>query len=364
MVEAGRIETKSWACMEAKGKFQPHTITRRAVGDKDVHIEIKYAGICHSDIHQAHEDWGPAIFPMVPGHEIAGVVVAVGKDVTKVKVGDHAGVGCMVESCRECPACKAGEENYCKMGMVGTYNSRMKYPHCPGYSENKDECEPTYGGYSKDIVVDERFACSIPKSIPLEKAAPLLCAGITVYSPLVYYGAKKDMRIGVAGLGGLGSMAVKFAKAMGCKVTVISRGTAKKEEALSKLGADFYVDSKNEAEVAAAFESLDQIINTISAEHDLSMYMNMLDRNGKMICVGAAPSPHQVSAFAILFRRKSICGSLIGGMPETQAMLDFCGEHNIACDVEVCKPDYIDEAYKRTMNSDVRWRFSIDCSQM
>lgn len=185
-----------------------------------------------------------------------------------------------------------------------------------------------------------------------------------MYSPLKYYGAVKGTRVGIAGLGGLGSMAVKFAKAMGCKVTVISRGTAKKEEALSKLGADDYIDSKDEGQLAARMESLDQIINTISAEHDLNLYMNLLDRNGKMICVGAAPSPHQISAFAILFRRKQICGSLIGGMPETQEMLDFCGEHNIVCDVEVCKPDYIDEAYKRTMASDVRWRFSIDCSQM
>lgn len=301
---------------------------------------------------------------MVPGHEIAGVVVAVGKNVKKVKVGDHAGVGCMVESCRNCPACKAGEENYCKMGMVGTYNSRMKYPHCPGYHENPDDCEPTYGGYSKDIVVHEDFTCFIPESLPLETAAPLLCAGITVYSPLAYYGAEKGTRVAIAGLGGLGAMAVKIAKAMGCHVTVMSRGTAKKEEAMGKLGADAYIDSKDEAQMQAAFESFDRIINTISAEHDLMMYMNTLDRNGKMILVGAPPKPHEVSAFGILFRRKSIVGSLIGGIKETQDMLNFCAEHNITCETEIIKPEYIDEAYERTIKGDVKWRFAIDTSHM
>lgn len=316
MVESS-FDCKTYACMEAHGKFVPHTIKRRAVGDDDIHIKTAFAGICHSDIHQARQEWGPAIFPMVPGHEIAGTVVAVGKNVTKFKVGDHAGVGCFVDSCRECPACKEGEENYCKMGMVGTYNSRMKFPHCPGHHEDPDKCEPTYGGYSQDIVVDEKYGLVIPKNIPLDRAAPLLCAGITVYSPMVYYGIEKGMRVAVAGLGGLGSMAVKFAVAFGCHVTVLSRGTAKKDEAINRLGAHEYVDNTDKEAMAAKFESFDRIVDTISADHDFASFLNTLDRNGKLILVGASPTPMQISAFLLLFRRKSIVGSLIGGIKET-----------------------------------------------
>ena len=360
IINSSRFETTAWSCEKAGSQFKKCSITRRAIGESDVHIAIKYASICHSDIHQANGDWGKAIYPMVPGHEIAGVVEAIGKRVTKFKIGDHAGIGCMVDSCRNCKSCNNNQENYCKKGAVLTYNSRMKFSHCPGYSEDPEKCEPTYGGYSKDIVCDEKFVCMIPNNIPLENAAPLLCAGITVYSPLVYYGIHKNMRIGVAGLGGLGSMAVKFAKAFGCNVTVFSRGNTKREEAITKLGAHRYIDSTNSEMLNNAHESLDAIINTISADHDLNIYMNTLDVNGKMIILGAPPSPLSIHSFGLFLKRKSIVGSLIGGIRETQEMLNFCGENNITCDVEVCKPDYIDKAYERTVKGDVRWRFSID----
>lgn len=234
-----------------------------------MHIKIAYAGICHSDIHQARTEWGPAIFPMVPGHEIAGTVCAVGKNVNKFKIGDHVGVGCFVESCRDCHNCKKGIEQYCMKGMVGTYNSRMKHPHCPGYNADPNLCEPTYGGYSQDIVVDHDYVCRIPDNLPLDHAAPLLCAGITVYSPLVHYGIEPGMKVAVAGLGGLGSMAVKFAKAFGCHVTVLSRGTAKKDEAISRLHADDFVDSTDKDAMAAKAEAFDRIVDTISADHDV-----------------------------------------------------------------------------------------------
>tara|TARA_B100001250_G_C19717054_1_gene751980 strand:+ start:129 stop:1229 length:1101 start_codon:yes stop_codon:yes gene_type:complete len=360
IINNSRFETTAWSCEKAGDKFKKISITRRAIGDNDVHIAIQYASICHSDIHSAHGDWPFPIYPMVPGHEIAGIVAGIGKNVKKFKVGDHAGIGFMVDSCRNCKPCKNNEENYCKQFPVLTYNSRMKFCHCPGYSEDPEKCEPTYGGYSKDIVCDERFVCMIPKNIPLENAAPLFCAGITVYSPLVYYGIDKNMRIGVAGLGGLGSMAVKFAKAFGCNVTVFSRGNTKREEALTKLGADRYIDSTNSESLNNAHESLDRIINTISADHDLNLYMNTLDVNGKMIILGAPPSPFSIHSFGLFPRRKSIVGSLAGGISETQDMLNFCGENNITCDVEVCNPDYIDKAYERTVKGDVRWRFSID----
>lgn len=256
---------------------------------------------------------------MVPGHEIAGVVKAVGKNVTKFKVGDHAGVGCFVDSCRGCDKCKKGEENYCRKGMVGTYNSRMKHEHCPGYcAESPDKCEPTYGGYSRDIVVDSAYALKLDQSMPLDAAAPLLCAGITVYSPMMYYGVKKGDKIGVAGLGGLGSMAVKFGVAMGCHVTVLSRGTKKKEEAMSRLGAHAFVDTTDPESIKATAMSFTHIVDTIAAKHDLHPMFSMLDYDGKLIMVGASPEPMALSAFAYIAQRKSLVGSLIGGIKETQ----------------------------------------------
>lgn len=330
-----------------------------------MHIQIKWAGICHSDIHQAREEWGPAIFPMVPGHEIAGVVAAVGKNVTKVKVGDHAGVGCFVDSCRGCDKCKAGVEQYCRKGMVATYNSRFKHSHCPGYNaEDPSQSEPTYGGYSQDIVVDHNYCLNIDKKLDLAAAAPLLCAGVTVWSPMQYYGVKKGEKMAVAGLGGLGSMAVKFGKAMGAHVTVLSRGDKKKAEAMSVLKADDYVDVTDKEAVKAKSDTFMHIVDTISAKHDLNMYMGMVDIDGQLIMVGAAAEPLPLHSFSYIAKRKSVVGSLIGGIKETQEMLDFCAEHDIVCEVEKCKPEQINECYERTTNADVRYRFSIDVTQM
>lgn len=358
-----RFETKCWACSEPGGKFHEYMITRRNVEDDDVHVEIKYTGICHSDIHQAHGDWPNPSFPMVPGHEIVGFVKAIGKNVTKVKVGDRAGVGCMVESCRKCSSCKTGLEQYCQFGRIGTYNARMKYPHCPGYNEDPAKCELTYGGYAKDIVVSQDFILKIPEKLPLEGAAPLLCAGITMYSPLKFYGAEKGMKVAIAGLGGLGAMGVKIAKAMGCHVTVISRGTGKKEEAISVLGADAFIDSKDPAQMAAATDSFDRMISTVAAEHDINPYLNTVAIGGKLICVGLT-SKHVINPFGLIMKRKSVVGSLIGGIAETQEMLEFCAEHDISCEVEVIGPSYIDKAFERTLNSDIKWRFCIDCNEI
>ena len=364
MQSAGAFETKGYAAMHVNGPIVPFTFKRRAVGDNDIHISTKFAGICHSDIHQAREEWGPAIFPMVPGHEIAGVVVAVGKNVKGFQVGDHAGVGCFVDSCRSCDKCDTTHGNYCRKGMIGTYNSKAKHPHVPGYHEDPAQQEPTYGGYSKDIVVDQNYALKIPKNIPLDQAAPLLCAGVTVYSPLVHYGLEKGMKLAVAGLGGLGSMAVKFGVAMGAHVTVISRGTAKKDEAMSRLGAHDFIDSTDKAQLAAAAERFDRIVDTISADHDIGALMKTVNIDGKLILVGAPPTPLTISAFDLIVRRKSLVGSLIGGIKETQDMLDLCGEKNVFCDVEVIKPEYITQAYDRAVKGDVLYRFSIDCSHM
>jgi len=353
---------KARAAMEARGKFAAWEVPMRACADGDVRIEIKYAGICHSDIHQAREEWGKAIFPMVPGHEVAGHVTAVGPGVTKFKVGDKIGVGCMVDSCRSCKPCKAGEEQYCKTGMVGTYNGRYKYPHCPGYNAVPELCQPTYGGYAQGMVVHQDYCCTIPDSLPFEKVAPLLCAGITVFSPMQHYGMKATDNVAVCGLGGLGHMAVKIAKAWGCRVTVLSRGTKKKEECLKNLGADAFIDTTNAEEVAAAAETFDFMINTIAAEYDMGLYLGMVGTNGKMAIVGAPGQPLPVAMFGLILRRKTICGSLIGGIKETQDMLDFCGKHNITPDVEMINADQIDEAYDRAVASDVKYRFVIDCA--
>jgi uncharacterized zinc-type alcohol dehydrogenase-like protein len=364
MESSGAFDTKCYAALTGSAELVPHTIKRRAVGDNDVHIKVAFAGICHSDIHQAREEWGPALFPMVPGHEIAGVVVAVGKNVTKFAVGDHAGVGCFVDSCRSCDNCKAGQQNYCDTGMVGTYNSKFKYAHCPGYNVDPALQEHTYGGYCQDIVVDADYTLQIPKNIPLDQAAPLLCAGITVYSPLAHYGVTKGMKVGVAGLGGLGSMAVKFAVAMGCEVTVLSRGTAKKEEAISRLGAHHFINSSDKDELKAHANTFDRIIDTIAAEHDIRALIATVATNGIMIMVGAPPAPFMVHAFDLIPKRKQLVGSLIGGIKETQEMLNYCGEKNIFCEVEVIKPEQINVAYERAINSDVRYRFSIDVAHM
>jgi len=346
--------------MAASQPFQPYTITRRACGPDDVVIDVKYAGICHSDIHQVREEWGPAIFPMVPGHEVGGKVAQVGANVTAFKVGDTAGVGCMVDSCRSCANCRKGEEQYCFTGMTGTYNSKYKYPHSAEY--NEDGGAPTYGGYSQKIVVDKNYVLKIPDNLDLAAATPLLCAGITVYSPMMHYGLRSNMKFGVIGLGGLGHMAAKFGVGFGCHTTIISRGTAKKEGALNDLKVDAYLDSKNAEEMKAAAGSLDFILCTAAADYDLNEYVSLLGHDGKFVVVGVPSSPRPLFMFPLIGRRVQLGGSLIGGIQETQEMLDFCGKKNIVCDIEMVNGTQIDDAYKRTVAGDVKYRFVIDTS--
>lgn len=364
MEEKGFFTTKAYAKHGPKDPLVPYTLERRLPGDEDVRFEVKYAGICHSDIHTGRDEWGPAIYPLVPGHELGGVVTAVGKNVRGFKVGDTVGVGCMVDSCRHCRYCRSGDEQYCAGGgMVGTYNSREKYPHCPGHVEGGDS-RPTYGGYSQDMVVNYRFALHIPDNLDLAAATPLLCAGITVYSPMIYYGLNPHQKFAIAGLGGLAHVAVKFALAMGCHVTVISRGTKKKQHAIEELKAHAFIDSTNPEEMKAATGTIDFIIDTIACKHDLVSYMNLLAPSGKMILVGGVPEPMEVSSFGLLLGRKTLAGSLIGGVRETQDMLDFAGLHNITCDIELIKADYINEAWDRCVAADVKYRFVIDNSTM
>ncbi|CAE6953694.1 adhC2 [Symbiodinium sp. CCMP2592] len=354
------MSCKCYAALVPAGPLVPHTIERRAVGPDDVAIDIKYAGICHSDVHQAREEWGSAIFPMVPGHEIGGFVTAVGPNVTSFKVGDKVGVGCMVDSCRECQSCKEGDENYCATGAVMTYNGKYKYKHCLEYTE--DGGKPTYGGYAQSIVVDKNYVCRIPDNLDLAGATPLLCAGITVYSPMAYNGLKAGQKLGVAGLGGLGAMAVMIGKAWGCEVTVLSRSEGKRDEAMKELKADKFVVMSNDSDVEAAASSLDMIIDTIAAKHDIPTYLSFLRQNGKFVMVGVPAEPLDFHAFSIIPKRKTITGSLIGGIRETQEMLDFCGKHNIICPHELISGDKISESYDRVVKSDVKYRFVIDTS--
>jgi len=355
-------QCKCYAAMSAGGPVVAHTITRRALTDTDVAIDIKYAGICHSDIHQVKQEWGPAIFPMVPGHEIAGHVVAVGSKVTQFKVGQTVGVGCMVGSCGDCQSCREGNEQYCSTGMVGTYNSREKYPHMAEYTPEGGA--PTYGGYSKSIVVNHKFVVSIPENLNLAAAAPLLCAGITMYSPMIHFGLRPNHKVAILGLGGLGHMGAKLAVAMGCHTTVVSRGTGKKASALSDLKVHGYVDSSNVDEFKGAMGSFDFIIDTISADHDIASYIGLLKTNGKLCSVGAPPAALKMPATPLIFGRRSWCGSLIGGVRETQEMLDFCGRHNITCEIEMINANEIDVAYERTIKGDVKYRFVIDTASM
>lgn len=354
----GYFPTKAYGVVSAEAPVAPITIQRRPVKATDVHIEVKFAGICHSDIHTARGDWGPANWPVVVGHEIGGFVKAVGSNVTKFKVGDKVGVGCMVNSCRSCKQCESGDEQFCATGSVFTYNSKEKYPHCGGY--NEDGGDNTYGGYSQDIVVDESFVLRIPDSLDLAGATPLMCAGITIYSPLRHYGLKSTDRLAVAGLGGLGHMAVKLGKAWGCHVTVLSRGTGKREDALTRLRADAYVDVTNAEELAAARGSFDFMVDTIAASHDVLSYMNLLGVNGKLVLVGASPTPFPLAAFPIIMGRKTLGGSLIGGVRETQEMLDFCGEHGVVSEIELVGGEGITAAWERTVAADVKYRFVID----
>ena len=346
------IPTKGFAARTADSLLAPFSFERRVPGPHDVHFEILYCGVCHSDLHQARNEWGHSIFPMVPGHEIVGKVIHVGEKVKKFKAGDLAAVGCLVDSCRDCENCKQGMEQYCVNGPVGTYNSY-----------EKDGKTPTYGGYSSQIVVHEDFVLKVPANLPLEAVAPLLCAGITTYSPLRHWQIGKGHKVGVLGLGGLGHMAVKFASAFGAEVTVLSTSPAKEVDA-KRLGAQRFALTSDGDKVKSLRGYFDFIIDTVSAPHDYNMYLRMLGTNGVHICVGAPPTPSEVRAMALIANRRSIAGSSIGGLPETQEMLDFCSSYNIVSDVEIIAMKDINEAYERMLKGDVRYRFVIDMATL
>lgn len=346
------IKTKAYAAISAGAEVKPHEIERREPGPHDVLIDIKFCGVCHSDVHQVKDDWGGAIYPMVPGHEIAGIVEKVGDKVTKFKPGDRVGVGCMVDSCKECGSCADGDENYCEKGNIQTYNAM-----------SLDGTSINFGGYSERITVLERFVVRIPDSLPLDKAAPLLCAGITTYSPLVHWKAGPGKAVAVVGLGGLGHMGVKIAHAMGADVTVISRTNNKKADA-EKMGAKDYVATAEPGAVEKNQNRFDLIINTVSSAADMNAYMGMLKRDGVMCLVGAPSEDLPIKAFSLIPKRTTLSGSTIGGMRETQEMLDFCGKHGIASDIEVIPIQKINEAYERLLKSDVRYRFVIDIASL
>ena len=342
--------TKGYAATSTDSPLAPFAFERRTPGDRDVHITIDFCGICHSDIHSAKNEWGMTTYPFVPGHEIIGRVEKIGKDVTHVREGQRVGVGCFVNSCRTCGSCKAGHENYCQTGMIMTYGSVDR------------DGTPTFGGYSRDIVVDQHFVLSIPEGLDPAGAAPLLCAGITTYSPLREVGLTKGSRVGVMGLGGLGHMGVKLAASFGAEVTVFSRSPEKKADA-KRLGAHDFVLTTAPGALDALAGRYDAILDTISARHDLTAPLNCLKPHGSLILVGASPEPLEFSAFPLLFGGRKIVGSLVGGIPETQAMLEHCGKHGITSDIEMITPDQINEAFERTTRGDVKYRFVIDCTK-
>ncbi|MFF4151844.1 NAD(P)-dependent alcohol dehydrogenase [Streptomyces sp. NPDC001651] len=337
----------AYAAPAAKAPLERTTIERREVGAHDVLIDIRFAGICHSDIHQAREGWGEAIFPMVPGHEIAGVVSEVGSEVTKFQVGDRVGVGCMVDSCRECENCAAGLEQYCLEGNTGTYNAIGR------------DGEPTYGGYSEKIVVDENFVLRVPDGLSLDVAAPLLCAGITTYSPLRHWNAGPGKKVAVLGMGGLGHMGVKIAHALGAEVTVLSQSLRKREDGL-RLGADHYYATSDDATFKELRGTFDLILSTVSAPLDLDRFLSLLRTDGAFVNVGAPEEPVALNLFSVIGGRKTLAGSGIGGIRETQEMLDFCAAHGIGAEIELIGAAEINEAYERVLGSDVRYRFVID----
>jgi len=346
------MPTRVFAAASATSPLQPSTIERRDVGAKDVRIEIAFCGVCHSDLHQARNEWNGTTYPCVPGHEIVGRVTQVGPSVTKLAVGDVAGVGCMVDACRECTSCKAGLEQYCLQGATYTYNST-----------DKKSGGRTYGGYSTDVVVDEAFVLKIPKNLDLAAAAPLLCAGITTYSPLRHWKVQKGQTVGIVGLGGLGHMGIKLARAFGAHVVVFTTSAKKIEDAL-KLGAHEVVLSTDAAQMAKHAKSLDFLLDCVSADHDMNAYLNLLTLDGTLCLVGAPEKPMQIGAFNVITLRRSLSGSGIGGIAETQEMLDFCGEHNIVSDIEIIPIQKINEAYERLLKSDVRYRFVIDMASL
>jgi uncharacterized zinc-type alcohol dehydrogenase-like protein len=345
------IPAKGYAAQSPQTDLAPWNFERREVGPHDVQIEIRYCGVCHSDLHQIKNDWFPGIFPMVPGHEIVGTITKVGDHVKKFKTGELAGVGCMVDSCRVCENCKEGLEQYCLVGNIQTYNGRGK------------DGAPTYGGYSNTIVVHEDFALHISEKLSLAAVAPLLCAGITTYSPLRHWKVGKGHKLGVLGLGGLGHMAVKFGVAFGAEVTVLSTSPSKEKDA-KKLGAHKFVVTSDPEQVKGVKGYFDFILDTVSAEHDMNLYLSMLRTDGTHICVGVPSEPMSIRAFSVLGGRKSLAGSGIGGLPETQEMLDYCAEHGIVSDIEMIDIKDITASYARMLKGDVRYRFVIDINTL
>ena len=344
------METRGYAVLKAKAPLEPYSFKRRALRESDIALDITYAGICHSDIHQAREEWGSAIFPMVPGHEIVGIVSEIGSAVTKYSIGDRVGVGVYIDSCRTCENCVAGQQQYCLNGMTGTYNGL-----------ERDGVTVALGGYSNKFVINEDYALKIPDSLDMTAVAPLLCAGITLYSPLRHWKVGPGSKVGVMGLGGLGHMGVKFAAAMGAEVTVFSHSANKEADAL-RMGATHFVVTTDPAALEPLKDSFDLILNTISAKLDINQYLGLLKLHGTLVIIGLPGKPYEVAADSLLTLRRSLAGSMIGGIPEIQEMLDFCAEKNIVSDVEVIKADYINEAYERTVASDVKYRFVIDAS--
>ena len=346
------MNVKGLAALSKGAPLTPYSFNRRDLLPNDVAIEIKYAGICHSDIHQVKEEWGAALFPMVPGHEIAGVVSAIGSSVTKFAVGDLIGVGVFIDSCRQCASCKQGLEQYCENGMTPTYN---------GFE--RDGVTPTMGGYCDGYVVDENYAVKIPTGLDLAAVAPLLCAGITLYSPLKHWNAGPGKQVAVMGLGGLGHMGVKFAHALGAEVTVLSHSPSKEADARS-LGADHFVVTSDRAQLQSVKRKFDLILNTVSAEHDINDYLGLLATDGTLVVIGLPGVPFAVQANSLLTGRRSMAGSMIGGVAETQEMLDFCGANNIVSEIELIAAEYVNTAYERTVKSDVRFRFVIDIATL
>lgn len=344
------MKARGLAVLKAKELLQPYEFERRELRPNDVAIDVAYTGICHSDIHQAREEWGPSIFPMVPGHEIAGTVSAIGSQVSKFAVGDLIGVGVYIDSCRTCENCLGGLSQYCLNGMTATYNGM-----------ERDGTTIANGGYANIFVVDSDYAVHIPKNLPLQAVAPLLCAGITLYSPLRKWGTKTGMKVGIMGLGGLGHMGVKFAKAMGAEVTVFSHSPSKEKDALA-MGAHHFVCTTDITVLHSMRKKFDLIINAVSAELDINEYLKLLKIDSTLVIVGIPGKPYAVEAGVMLDGRRNLAGSMIGAVSELQEMMDFCGEHGIVSDVEVINADYANEAYERTIKSDVKYRFVIDAT--
>lgn len=346
------LPTIGYAAKSANGQLAPYRFHRRSLLETDVLIDIKYCGVCHSDLHMVRNEWGGTIYPIVPGHEIVGVVKNVGQNVTKFKAGDVAGVGCFVDSCRHCNSCQEGEEQYCENGFVGTYN---------GIDKNQKNI--TFGGYSSQIVVDEKYTLKVPSNLPMQNVAPLLCAGITTYSPLKHWQTQRGDRVAVIGLGGLGHMAVKLAHSLGAEVTLLSTSKAKEADAY-RLGAKYFAATSDERTLIKYKNYFKLIIDTVSAQHDYGRYLELLSRNGTMVLLGIPPEANSIHSFNLIRGRKRLAGSLVGGINETQEMLDYCAKHNILSDVEVIPIQQVNAAYERMLKGDVKYRFVIDMKSL